>query len=184
MSAALWVRRDKFTRPAESCGGKGMAWPLSQGESNPTLALTGFYWLSNILHQRRFSFVILRFALGNYFSQIATERMLLITSYRLTRKRCCKCKGTIRVIGQVTLQSLGELAQTSGTQGDGVLARARQAWFPTGEPIREFGILPATGACGLSHRAELHLPLPGRSVPCTVMFRIRCNISLYPEQEI
>ena len=93
----------------------------------PTLALTGFYWLSNILHQRRFSFVILRFALGNYFSQIAKERMLLITSYRLTRKRCCKCKGTIRVIGQVTLQSLGELAQTSGTQGDGVLARARQA---------------------------------------------------------
>ena len=63
--------------------------------------------------------------------------MLLITSYRLTRKKCCKCKGTVRVIGLVTLQSLGELAQTSGsyfkdmqyafaasTQGEGVLARA------------------------------------------------------------
>ena len=55
---------------------------------------------------------MLRFALGNYFLQIAKERMLLITSYRLTRKKCCKCKGTVRVIGLVTLQSLGELTQT------------------------------------------------------------------------
>ena len=30
----------------ESCGGKGMAWPLSQGESAPPLALTGFYCFS------------------------------------------------------------------------------------------------------------------------------------------
>ena len=58
---------------------------------------------------------MLRFALGNYFLQIAKEGMLLITSYRLTREKCCKCKGTIRVIGLVTLQSLGELAQTSGS---------------------------------------------------------------------
>ena len=99
----------------KSCGEKGMARPLSQGESATTLALTGFYWLSNSIHQRRFSFIMLRFALGNYFLQIAKERMLLITSYRLTRKKCCKCKGMIRVIGLVTLQSLGELAQTSGS---------------------------------------------------------------------
>ena len=92
---------------------EGMA-TLSRGEP-PTLALTGFYWLSNSIHQRSFSFIILRFALGNYFLQIAMERMLLITSYRLTMKKCCKCKGTIRVIGPVTLQSLGELAQTSGS---------------------------------------------------------------------
>ena len=78
--------------------------PLSQGESASTPALTGFYWLSNSIHQRRFSFIMLRFASGDYF--------LLITSYRLTRKKCCKCKGTIRVIGLVTLQSLGELTQT------------------------------------------------------------------------
>ena len=58
---------------------------------------------------------MLRFALGNYFLQITKERMLLITSYRLTRKKCCKCKGTITVIDLVTLQSLGELAQTSGS---------------------------------------------------------------------
>ena len=58
---------------------------------------------------------MLRFVLGDYFSQIAKERMLLITSYRFTGKKCCKCKGMIRVIGLVTLQSLGELAQTSGS---------------------------------------------------------------------
>ena len=57
---------------------------------------------------------MLRFALGNYFLQTAKERMLLITSYRLTKKKCRKCKGTMKVIGLVTLQSLGELAQNSG----------------------------------------------------------------------
>ena len=58
---------------------------------------------------------MLRFPLGDYFLQIAMERMLLTTSYRLTRKNCCKCKGMISVIGLVILQSLGELAQTSGS---------------------------------------------------------------------
>ena len=115
VSAVLWMRPDKVTQTTESCGEKGTARPLCQGESDTTLVLTGFYWLSNSVHQRRFSFIMLRFALGNYFLQIAKERMLLITSYRLTRKKCCKCKGTIRVIGLVTLQSLGELAQTSGS---------------------------------------------------------------------
>ena len=42
----LWLRQDKFTWATESCGGKGIARPLSQGESTPTLTLTGFYWLS------------------------------------------------------------------------------------------------------------------------------------------
>ena len=59
---------------------------------------------------------MLRFALGNYFlPKIAKERMLLSVSYRLTRKKCFKCKGEIRVIGLITLQSLGEIAQTSGS---------------------------------------------------------------------
>ena len=58
---------------------------------------------------------MLRFALDDYFLQMTKERMLLITYYRLARKKCCKCKGTVRVIGLVTLQSLGELAQTSGS---------------------------------------------------------------------
>ena len=58
VSVALWLRGDKFTRTTESCGGKGMALPLSRGEHLwapqplsqeecvPTLALTGFYWLN------------------------------------------------------------------------------------------------------------------------------------------
>ena len=58
---------------------------------------------------------MLRFALGNYFLQIAKERMLLITSYRLTRKNVANARELIRVIGLVTLQSLGESAQTSGS---------------------------------------------------------------------
>ena len=106
--------RQKSHGLPKSCGGQGMARPLSQGESASTLAWTGFSWLSNSIHQKRFSFIMLRFALGNYFLQIAKERMLLITSYRLTRKKCCKFKGPMRVISLVTFQSLGELAQTSG----------------------------------------------------------------------
>ena len=34
------IHMDYWT--TESCGGKGMAWPLSQGENALTLALTGF----------------------------------------------------------------------------------------------------------------------------------------------
>ena len=50
MSAALWMRRDKFTWTTKSCGENGAAWPLSQEESTLSLALTGFYWLSNSIH--------------------------------------------------------------------------------------------------------------------------------------
>ena len=37
---------DRFIRITESCGRKWTAWPLSQGESILTLALTGFYCFS------------------------------------------------------------------------------------------------------------------------------------------
>ena len=46
VSAVFGLKRDTFTKTTESCGGKGMAWPLSKGESAPTLALTGFYCFS------------------------------------------------------------------------------------------------------------------------------------------
>ena len=46
VSMALWLRQDKFTWTTTSRGGKGTAQPLSQGESTPTFALTGFNWLS------------------------------------------------------------------------------------------------------------------------------------------
>ena len=58
---------------------------------------------------------MLRVALGHDFLQITKERMLLITSYRLTRKKCCKCKGTMGVIALAILCPWGELAQTSGS---------------------------------------------------------------------
>ena len=65
----LWRKRD------------GMA-ILSRGEHlNP--CLDRLYWLSNSIHQRRFSFIMLRSASGNYFLQIAKERMLLINKKKM-----------------------------------------------------------------------------------------------------
>ena len=55
---------------------------------------------------------MLRFAFGDYFLQITKERMLLSTSYRLMRKKCCKCKGMMSDWSDYILP-LGELAQTS-----------------------------------------------------------------------
>ena len=87
----LWRKRDGTT--TLSRGERlGAPQPPSQEESTLTLALAGFYLLSNSIHQRRFSFIIFRFALGNYFLQIARERMLLITSYRLIRKNVANAR--------------------------------------------------------------------------------------------
>ena len=73
-----------------------MARPLSQGESTPTLALTGFYcfsghitWWMVLIYYAQFRFRRL---------QKTKERMLLITS---KRKNICKCKG--KVVELVTL---------------------------------------------------------------------------------
>ena len=100
-----------YRSPVEEKGQHGH----SQGESTTTLAWTGFYWLSNSMHQRRFSFIMLRFALGNYFLQIAKERMLLITSYRLTKKKTLQMQGNDNSNWSGYTLSLGELAQTSGS---------------------------------------------------------------------
>ena len=98
-----------WMQPTNSHGSNEVLWRkrdgtaiLSRGEHLDP-CLDRHLLLSNSIDQRRFSFIILRFALGDYFLQILTERMLLITSYRLTRKKCCKCKGMIRVVGLVTL---------------------------------------------------------------------------------
>ena len=58
---------------------------------------------------------MLRFALDNYFLQIAKGRMLLITSYRLTRKKMLQMQGNDKSDWSGYTQSLGELAQTSGS---------------------------------------------------------------------
>ena len=88
-----------YWNPVEKKGWHGHSLRERMPQPLPGQALL----LSNSIHQRRFSSIMLRFALGDYFWQVTKERMLLITSYRLTRKKCCKCKGTIRVIGLVTL---------------------------------------------------------------------------------
>ena len=67
-----------------------MARPLSQGESTPTLALTGFYCFSGHITLRMvlIYYAQVQFALGGYLLQKTKERMLLITS----EKDICKCK--------------------------------------------------------------------------------------------
>ena len=69
---------DKYTRTTESCGGKGTAGPLSQEESAPTLALTGFYCFSGHITLR----MILIYYAQVHFRRLqkTKERMLLITS--------------------------------------------------------------------------------------------------------
>ena len=52
---------DKFTWTTESCGGKGTSWPLSQEESAPTLALTGFYFFSGHITLRMVIYAQVRF---------------------------------------------------------------------------------------------------------------------------
>ena len=48
---------DKFSRTIKSCGGKGTAWPLSQGDSTQTLALTGFYCFSGHITLRMMTLI-------------------------------------------------------------------------------------------------------------------------------
>ena len=67
---------NKITWTAEVLWRKGMAWPLSEGESTLTLAWTGFYCFLGALYQGRSSFIMLRFALSDYFLQITKRRML------------------------------------------------------------------------------------------------------------
>ena len=99
----LWMRWTNSHGLQKSCGEKGMTQPLWVRERlDPCLDKLYCFLIAS--HQRRFSFIMLRFVLGDYFLQITKERMLLITSYCLTKKKCCKCKGMIRVIGRVTLR--------------------------------------------------------------------------------
>ena len=90
---------NKFTQTVEVLWRKGMAQPLSERERTSTLASTGFYCFPVSLHQRRFSFIILRFTLSDYFLQI-------------TKKKCCKRRRTIKVINLVTFRPWDGLAQT------------------------------------------------------------------------
>ena len=83
----LWRKRDgTATLPRGEC--LRVPQPLSQEESAPTLALTGFYCFSGHITLRMvlIYYVQIRF----WRLQKTKERMLLITS---KRKDICKCKG-------------------------------------------------------------------------------------------
>ena len=80
-----------------------------------TLALTGFCWLSNSIHQRRFSFIILRFALGNYFLQIAKEKDVTDYFLQINKKKMLQMQGNDKSNWSGYTLSLGELAQISGS---------------------------------------------------------------------
>ena len=86
----LWLRRDKFTRTTESCGGKGMAWPLSQGESASTLALTGFYCFSGHI---TFRMVLIYYAQVQFGWLPFTENKGEDVVNYFKEKDVCKCKG-------------------------------------------------------------------------------------------
>ena len=57
---------DNYTRTTESCGGIGMAWPLSQEESALNLAWTSFYCFSGHITLRMVLIYYAQFALGGY----------------------------------------------------------------------------------------------------------------------
>ena len=99
----------------KSYGERGTAWPLSQGENASTLALTGFYWLSNSIHQRMFSFIMLRFALGDYF--FTDNKGKDVTDYllQISKEKMLQMQGNDKSDWSGYTLSLGELAQTSGS---------------------------------------------------------------------
>ena len=68
---------DKYSGTTESRGGKGTVRPLSQEESTPTIALTGFYCFSGHVTLR----MILIYYAQVRFRQLqkTKERVLLIT---------------------------------------------------------------------------------------------------------
>ena len=76
VSAMLWMRRTNshgLQKPVEKRDSMAALWVR---ERAPTPAWTGFYYFLGALHQRRFSFVMLRSALGDHFLQVTKKRML------------------------------------------------------------------------------------------------------------
>ena len=65
---------DKFTQTAEVLWRKGGSMATLR-ESAPTLAWTVFYCFPVALHQRRFSFIILRFTLSDHFLQMTEKNV-------------------------------------------------------------------------------------------------------------
>ena len=135
-------------------------------ESALTLAWTGFYCFLGALHQGRSSFIMLRFALGDYVLQITKTRMLqmqgndksdwsgytpslewLTTDFRELLQRytlniCCLNSGW------------GSLSKSKPQSSLDIM----QAWFPMGKPICGPGscVLPST--CRFSEPGLSYIP--------------------------
>ena len=97
----LWLQYTSTHGLQKSCGGKGVAWPLSkwerargiervqkrERESRP-LPGQAFIAFLGPLHQRRSSFTMHRFVLDGYLLQTTKERMSINTS----KKDICNVK--------------------------------------------------------------------------------------------
>ena len=146
---------------------KGTAWPLSEWETSSTLAWTDFYCFLVALHQGRSSFIMHRFASGDYFLQITKKRMLLMQGkkwlnwlhsvlgrfstdfWKLLQRyalNICRLNSGRRSFSKSKPQS------SLGTM---------QAWFPMGKPICGPGscVMPCTcwfSEPGLSYIHHCH----------------------------
>ena len=83
---------NKFTRTTKVLWRKRDSLATLRERELPDPCLDRLLLFFNSIHQRRFSFIMLKFPLGNYFLQITKERILLITSYRLTRKNVANAR--------------------------------------------------------------------------------------------
>ena len=141
-----------------------MAQPLSESGSASTLAWAGFYCF--LIHTSKKVFI--------HYAQPCFRWLLFtdnkgkdVTDYflQINKEKMLQMQGKMRVIGLVTLPSLGELAQTSGSYFKdmhavsiccfnsewGSFSKSKpqsnlgimQAWFPTGKLIHGFGFLCA-----------------------------------------
>ena len=129
-------------------------------ESALTLAWTGFYCFLGALHQGRSSFIMLRFALSDYFLQITKKRML-----QMQGNDKSDLSGYIQSLEWLS-KDLKELLQRYTlnicclNSGWGSLSKSKpqssldimQVWSPMGKSI--FG----PGSCGLPHACRFSEP--------------------------
>ena len=104
-----------------------MAWPLSQEESSPTLALTGFYWFSRPLTSKK---VLLYYAKVCFGWLSFTDNREDVAKYikegylqckrRNGQNRLCSIPGR----SSLDFRKIKMLSKHLLPQGEGVLARA------------------------------------------------------------
>ena len=175
----LYVVHIDYRGPVEEKGRHS----CSLRESISTLAQTGFYYFL-IAYIKGFHSLC-----SGLLQVIALQITKDVTDYfhRLTRKKCCKCKGMIRVIDLVTLHPwenqhrVQEVSLKMCSKHLQLQFRVREfqqklkLYQASKQPryngglvsqlIRGFGSCVLTRTCWFSDRAGLHLPLLGRPAP-------------------